>query len=714
MNNMIPKMKLLVIPMLLFFAGIGHSQDTETLAWPRAIQKGDYTINLYQPQLETLEGNMLDGRMALSVKNKAEEMVFGALWFTVRLDTDMSSRTAVLEDIEINKVLFPDIKDEAKIAKLKEVIKADIESTDMVMSLDKIISSLETVAAETEMEGEFNNNPPEIYFRQDPTVLVVLDGEPKLKTVENSKLEYVVNTPFFIAKHKNKFYLKGGSDWYLSDQILGENWGVTNKVPKEVEKTASKKFEDSPVIPDSLANSSTTSKVIVTDKPSEIVITRGAMEYKPISGTSLLYVTNTERDLILNINTQEHFLLLNGRWYATKTLKDKEWNFVEPSELPEDFANIPADQESIASVRASVPGTPEAEEAKYAQYIPQTAAVDKKTATTKVEYDGEPKFESIEGTSLAHAVNTASTVIKTDKRYYVVDDGIWFESQSAKGPWKVAESRPDEVEEIPPSSPVHNVKYVYIYDSTPDVVYVGYTPGYYHSYMYGGVVIYGTGYYYQPWYGYYYYPRPVTYGFGVHYNPYTGWGFSVGVSYGWLTLSYGHYGYWGPGGYMHGYRHGYYHGYHHGYMNGYRAGYARGRYDARNAYQGNRYRTSRPGVETRQPVANRGRSNVTNPGNRSGSATRRNDLYADRSGNVHQRAQDGSWQQKRNNRSSQGVQQRSLDQSQREALQRQRSQLERDYSKRSRGNTNYRNYSRSRPNTGVRSGSRPSIPRRRN
>lgn len=713
MRSILKKIKQLIIPSMFLIIGMGFAQETDTLSWPREIEKGEYNISLYQPQLETLEGNILKGRMALSVKDKEEDMIFGALFFTVRLDTDMSSRTAVLEDLTIDKLLFPDIKDEDNIAKLREVIKKDIESTDMVMSLDKIISSLESVATETELAGEFNHNPPEIYFRKDPTVLVVIDGAPKLKAIENSKLEYVVNTPFFIAKHKNNFYLKGGAEWYQSDQILGEAWTVTSRVPKEVEKTASKKFEDSPVLPDSLANTSEVSKVIVTDKPSEIVITRGEMDYKPISGTSLLYVTNTERDLILNINTQEHFLLLNGRWYATKTLKDKEWNFVEPSALPEEFSKIPADQESIASVRASVPGTPEAEEAKYAQYIPQTAAVDRNTATTKVEYDGEPIFENIEGTQLNYAVNTASTVISTNNIYYVVDEGVWFESQSAMGPWKVADSRPEEVDEIPPSSPVHNVKYVYIYDSTPEVVYVGYTPGYYHSYMYGGVVIYGTGFYYRPWYGYYYYPRPVTYGFGVHYNPYTGWGFSVGVSYGWLTFSYGRYGYWGPGGYMHGYRHGYRHGYHRGYTNGYRAGYARGRYDARNAYRGNRYRTSRPGVVSRQPVADRGRSNIGNQRSRTQASPRRNDLYADRSGNIHQRTQEGTWQQKRNSRSSQGVQQRRLDQSQRDAYQRQRSQLERDYSRRSRGNTNYRNYSRNRPSTTARSGTR-SIPRRRN
>jgi hypothetical protein len=46
----------------------------------------------------------------------------------------------------------------------------------------------------------------------------------------------------------------------------------------------------------------------------------------------------------------------------------------------------------------------------------------------------------------------------------------------------VATSRPDDVESIPASNPHYNVKYVHVYDSTPDVVYVGYTPGYYGSY----------------------------------------------------------------------------------------------------------------------------------------------------------------------------------------------------------------------------------------
>ena len=742
-------MKQFLYSILFLAATMAYSQDAGQLEWPRAITAGDYTITLYQPQLETFNGNMLSGRMALSVKDKKDEMTFGVLWFDARLDSDKESRTAELQSLDISRVKFPDIDDDDEnIKKLKELIESDIEKTSVVMSLDDIRASLESVEMEAQLGDQLNNTPPVIYFRKEPTVLVTIDGEPRLKKVENSDLQYVQNTPFFIVKGKNLYYLKGERSWYDSKEIVTENWKATTNVPKDIQKLAEQQFEGTEEDPNPQDKSDVIPKVIVVDKPSELVVTSGELEYESIKGTNLLFVSNTENDIIMDVNTQLHYLLLNGRWYASKSLKDAEWTFTEPEKLPKEFADIPAEGTSISSVRVSVPGTKEAEDAVYEQYIPQTAKVDRKTAKTEVTYDGEPKFEKIEGTDMLYAVNTASTVIKVDGTFFVVDEGIWFQSKSAEGPWEVSDSRPADVDSIPPSSPVYNVKYVYVYDSTPEVVYVGYTPGYYHSYYYGGVVFYGTGFYYRPWYGYYYYPRPVTYGFGIHYNPYTGWGFSVGVSFGWMTFRFGSGGYWGPGGYMHGYRHGYYRGYHHGYHNGYRAGYARGRYDSRNAYRGrsnqyNRGRSNsgrtagRTGVTTRDVKRstsprtadrsrNSGRVNAgdrVNTGNRGSGTTRqtrpnnrKNNVYSDRNGNVYQRSNSGSWEQKRNtrdnsnsrinsgnrnnlnNRMNQNQGNNRANQMQQRNRQQQQ-QLNRQYQNRSRGNTNSRNYNqnRSRP-----------------
>jgi len=47
------------------------------------------------------------------------------------------------------------------------------------------------------------------------------------------------------------------------------------------------------------------------------------------------------------------------------------------------------------------------------------------------------------------------------------------------------------------------VTYVKVYNSTPEVVYVGYTPGYYGTVVSANTttVVYGTGWYYPPYIG---------------------------------------------------------------------------------------------------------------------------------------------------------------------------------------------------------------------
>ena len=56
------------------------------------------------------------------------------------------------------------------------------------------------------------------------------------------------------------------------------------------------------------------------------------------------------------------------------------WTFIRSDQLPEDFKNIPTESD-IANVRTSVAGTQEARESILENSIPQTAEVDRKTAT---------------------------------------------------------------------------------------------------------------------------------------------------------------------------------------------------------------------------------------------------------------------------------------------------------------------------------------------
>ena len=63
-------------------------------------------------------------------------------------------------------------------------------------------------------------------------------------------------------------------------------------------------------------------------------------------------------------------------------------------------------------------------------------------AKVKVYYDGDPKFQPIEGTSLQYAGNTAEKIIKVGDLYYLCLQGIWFVSTNPQGPWQTAQSVP--------------------------------------------------------------------------------------------------------------------------------------------------------------------------------------------------------------------------------------------------------------------------------
>src|SRR5207342_10027 len=128
--------------------------------------------------------------------------------------------------------------------------------------------------------------------------------------------------------------------------------------------------------------------------------------------------------------------------------------FVAPANLPADFAQIPDDSPK-ENVKASVPGTRQAQEALIANQIPTSARVDRTSATFTLQTDGAPKLVPIAGTPLQYVLNASTPVIRVDdKSWYACQDGVWFVAASVNGPWQVADSVPAVIYSIPPSSPV--------------------------------------------------------------------------------------------------------------------------------------------------------------------------------------------------------------------------------------------------------------------
>ena len=621
-------------------ASSASAQDDANDPWPQEIQLPEWTVVVYQPQPEKLEGDQLDARAAVSVEKKGSDApVFGAVWFTARLATDRSERRATIADATVTRTRFA-VQDEEKATQLSALLEAEIPKWDLSISIDRLIATLETRELRIEAASQISTDPPVILFLPEPAVLITLDGEPRLKREEGSNLMRVINTPFTIlldSKSKTYYLNADSNTWYEARDLKGE-WAVTQSVPGEVAALVPESAEQEEPA-EGEGEPGPPPRIVVATEPTELISSNGEPEYTPIPGTALLYMSNTDSDVLLHLNDQQVFVLLAGRWYVADSL-DGPWRYVPGEELPEDFAEIPEDDQ-LGTVLYAVPGTELAEEAVLDAQIPQTAAIERDKATLDVEYDGDPEFEKIEDTTMVYAVNTATPVILVASSYYAVDEGVWFASNRAGGPWIVATTVPDVIYTIPPTSPIYHVTFVRIYSSTDEVVYVGYLPGYTGTYVYNTTIVYGTGYYYPGWYRYHYYPRYSTWGFHVRYNPWSGWGFGLSYSSGPFRFSVGiggwyRGGWWGPGRY-HGYRSGYRRGYRHGSRAGYRAGYRAG---SRSASRQNLYGSQRN--QSRMTAQSQARTQART----TGAKGRANNVYADRDGNVHRRDGQGNWQER--------------------------------------------------------------------
>jgi hypothetical protein len=529
--------RALVRGMLLLLI-MNAATSAAAMDWPQEIVADEVTIVVYQPQPDKLKGNVLSARAAMSLEaDNLDEPIFGAFWFDAKIDTDRDAGTAMIRDVRITNVRWPDSSD-ANEQRFTAVVEAAVPASGFEISLERLTASLESAEVERESLEQIKNDPPIIEFRESLAVLLIYDGEPRYSDVDNSDYERVLNTPFVVVRKKrsDEYWLSSGKFWYSASNPMGP-WTPTSSPPPDLAQMVQSAEVDGeqPESPPA---------VVAANQPTELIVTQGTPDWQSLPGGEVLYVQNTETPWLRDLPTGNMYVLLSGRWFRAKS-KEGPWTFVRADELPASFADIPPASD-IGGLRASVAGTDEAQEAVLDAQIPQTAAIKRDEATLTVEYDGAPSFEDIPGTSVAYAVNTGAQVLEIDNRYYAVDNGVWFTSASATGPWAVADAIPaEEIDKIPPSSPVYNTTHVHIYESTPEVVYVGYTPGYLWSFPYYGVPIYGTGWYYPPYYGRWYYPRPPTWGFHVGYNPWTGWNFGMSWTNGFFTFGMSWGGGWG-------------------------------------------------------------------------------------------------------------------------------------------------------------------------
>ncbi len=518
-------MKAILGTLLVVMLSLGVSASPKNSGEKETNSPGkEFTVELLNvsPEFNAGENGTIEMSSAfLAKQNNSSEELFGSFWAEFEVGNQNGAGMYEVKNWNINDIRLAEDLSAQEMAEIENAFYAELENNyDLFPKnvVDRILKSSGKSAF-----SDFNNEAPTIIYSNQPSALIVIDGEPYYEELDK-RFSKVSNAAAFIVKDNKRdvYYMYGGGLWFSSDNAL-TGWEYNDNVPNRVSNVMKKHARE---LYDSMQNQQFQARIvpdlIVTTEPAELISTDGSPKYILIPNTKLVYVENSDAELFRDLNSNNYYSLFSGRWFVSDKLEGN-WQYVAPGELPADFAKIPENHDK-ANVLVSVPGTDAARNAVRDAQVPNITKNDISTILNKnIDYNGDPEFAAIDGTALSYAVNTSSPVLFWNDQYYLVEDAVWYNSSTPYGPWQIAIERPAGVEHIPADNPLYNIKYVQIYKNTDRVVYTGYTSGYTGSYIYGPTVVFGTGFHYHGWYGHYYYHHPMTYGYGFFYDPFYGW-----------------------------------------------------------------------------------------------------------------------------------------------------------------------------------------------
>jgi hypothetical protein len=509
--------------------------------WPRIFKKDNQQLTVYQPQVDSWRGyTNLHFRCAIAVKGVSKQEKFGVAEVDALTVTDHGARIVAIVPLK-RELRFANVPEE-ELTKLRQAVEQlNPSGQATTLSLDRVIAYLDPASHPIQEPVEVSLDPPKIFSSTAPAILVMFMGEPQFKPVETNRTDllFALNTNWDVLYDagSRQYYLLNGEGWLTAPDVLKGPWIPARNLPPSLYSLpASENWAEARRrLPGNPAKVAPT--VFVTTEPSEMILTDGAPSYTPVRGTSLLRVNNTDSVLFLHSGDGKLYLLLAGRWFRGGSLNGP-WTAAS-QDLPPDFAGIP-DNDPAAFVKASVPGTRDAQDAVLLASIPSSTTVQVAPVTDTVTYSGAPQFVPIQNTAVQYAINSPNQVFLVNGAYYWCYGGAWLSGPNANGPWAYCATVPAAIYTIPPSNPNYNVTYVVVQSSTPTTVVYSQTSGYSGEYVAAnGVLMFGMGmlvgaaiannndhYHYPP-------PCHYSYGCGARYH-YGGGGYyaSAHVSYG--------------------------------------------------------------------------------------------------------------------------------------------------------------------------------------
>jgi hypothetical protein len=177
-----------------------------------------------------------------------------------------------------------------------------------------------------------------VLFSASPAVLVRIDGQPIYQRVPDTDVQRIVNTAaFMIRDEAGMHYLRIGNSWMETYDVTS-TWSMAGMVPDGAERALRLWTADGHHDPFASSRGPVRA-VFVSTTPAELVITEGEPQYEPLSGTSLLQLTNTSASVFKEPIDHELYVHTANGWVRAWTTAGP-WQPVPTTQLPADLAVI--------------------------------------------------------------------------------------------------------------------------------------------------------------------------------------------------------------------------------------------------------------------------------------------------------------------------------------------------------------------------------------
>jgi hypothetical protein len=457
-------------------------------------------LTMHEPQVTAFDPAV--SRVSLRYPALLTDPLGRGSWGSVEvagtLRVDLTSRLVRLDTLQPGNAVFPGVA-QADLASVQAGMQDAFPKTLTLRA--ELITARPGAWTPDASPPKFPKDPPQIVLRRRPAVLVQTDGEPVLLDVEEFPLQYVANTAtdVFRDPKTDMWYLLLDGTWMSAKAFAGPWRRLDGPLPSPMSQIPGGHPRGHvrrcvPGTPEFMKRGMVPApkelpEVIVTDKPSELLLLAGDPLFTFIPGVRLMSVANTESDLFFHPKTNLYYLLISGRWFSSPEL---EGPWTAASELPEEFAKVPRDHVR-GHVVWCVPGTPESAEACAFASLEERVTVNK-YAPAQVLFEPEgkgPVAEALEG-DVKSVANTEDDCFGVGKAWYACQRGVWFKSEDGRSKWLTCADVPEALRKLPETSPSWHVRFCRPLGLEGETAQFAISTGYYGTIPFAGSPVYGT------------------------------------------------------------------------------------------------------------------------------------------------------------------------------------------------------------------------------